>query len=115
MFDKFFIIELLAHIIILYIGLSKFNGEHIHIFSFIIMFNLFFKIGVKMFTNNAIKKEMIMNVFVKSCIMLVCQIMMMTFAHQYEYKNFYAVAIIANIPTSLIIYFLNKNNILSHN
>ena len=108
-------IEFIIHALLLYYNLDKNHGERIHLFVYILTFNIIFNISKRIFKKFALKKELIVSEFVKACIIFTAQVLSYSVLCYYGCVNNVTNAIVMSLSSSVIMHFLNKNYIFSHN
>lgn len=101
-------IEFIFHSLLLYYALTKYRGEHLQLFIYILTFNIIFSIGKKICNKHALKKEIIISEFVKTCVIFTVQILSYSILRYYNCTNNIYNAIVMSLSSSVIMYFLNK-------
>lgn len=99
-------IQALCLFAIFYWGIEKFHMKQSDIFSVLLLFTILYNIGSKMYAKQTIKKEILQESFIRSCVAFTTCILISSLINQYsDDKVMITFAMAIMLST---IYFLNK-------
>lgn len=106
-------IQFVFNVGIFYFAVNNFHTKHTETFVLLAIFNILFSIGGKMYAKKTIKKEILLESYVRSCIVFTGCILISSLINQH--KNDKVMIVFTTSIMLLTLYFLNKYYNFSRN